>query len=215
VTLLTGEQVASATTRTYSVEVPAAPPGPQVPAILVFHGGGQEAETIAQRWGIDPPAPVPGPLRDYLLVFPETHPGLAEQWVHRGPGDGGLPSLDLAFVADLVAELTTHRLPTGSAAVPEVTADPALLYVAGFSNGGGLVWQLLNSDLSAAFRGFAAVGKALDPEKSQHYRRQLAVAGLEPRPAPVCYLQGTADRGFRPPFTWRKSNSITRCPFSH
>lgn len=50
--------------------------------------------------------------------------------------------------------------------MPELRADPTLIYAAGFSNGGGLVWQPLNSDLSGGGR-------------------------VAPRPAPVCYLQGT------------------------
>ena len=55
--------------------------------------------------------------------------------------------------------------------------------------------------LSAAFRGFAAVGMALDPEKARRYRRELASADALPEPAPVAYIQGTADRGYRPTFT--------------
>jgi poly(3-hydroxybutyrate) depolymerase len=43
-----------------------------------------------------------------------------------------------------------------------------------------LTWQLLNSDLAASFREFAAIGKALDPEKVQHYRNQLAATGATP-----------------------------------
>ena len=35
--------------------------------------------------------------------------------------------------------------------MPEVSADPSLAYAAGFSNGGGMVWQLLNSELAASF----------------------------------------------------------------
>jgi hypothetical protein len=58
-----------------------------------------------------------------------------------------------------------------------------------------MVWQLLNSDLSADFRGYAMVGKALDPEKSRRYRQQLTSVGQVPAAAPVFYLQGTAERG--------------------
>ena len=57
--------------------------------------------------------------------------------------------------------------------MPNVSADPDLIYVAGFSNGAAMVWQLINSDRVSQFRGFAAVGKALDPEKAKRYRRQL------------------------------------------
>ena len=86
-----------------------------------------------------------------------------------------------------------------------MSADPALLFVAGFSNGAGMVWQLLNSELETRFQGFAAVGKALDPEKAHRYRARLARSGAVPAPAPVAYIQGTADPGYRPPFTQREA----------
>lgn len=161
--LLTAQPVSTPVTRTYNVEVPNNPPQATISAIIVFHGGGQDVASIAARWGVHPPAPVPTLLQNYLLVFPETHPQLDAEWVHYVPGNSAYPTLDLDFVRTLVAELTTRAYVTISAAVPTVTADLTRIYTAGFSNGGGMVWQLLNSDLSASFRGFAAVGKALDP----------------------------------------------------
>ena len=199
--LLTGQEITADITRSYAVHVPDDPVGATVPAIVVFHGGGQDVTTIARRWGVDPPNPVPVYLTDYLLVFPESDPRLGEEWVHYKAGDSGFPTLDLDFVQLLVTELTTRAYETASATFPTVTADPGLLYAAGFSNGGGMVWQLLNSSLSAAFRGFAAVGMALDPEKARRYRCELASADALPEPAPVAYIQGTADRGYRPTFT--------------
>jgi poly(3-hydroxybutyrate) depolymerase len=162
---------------------------------------------------VNPPAAVPALVQNYLLVFPETHPQLDEEWVHYGPGNSAFPTLDLDFVRDLIAELTTRAYVTTSVAVPTVTADPTLIYVAGFSNGGGMVWQLLNSDLSASLRGFAAVGKALDPEKAIQYRRQLAASGAVPAPAPVAYIQGTADPGYRSPFTQQEQELDETLPF--
>jgi poly(3-hydroxybutyrate) depolymerase len=213
--LLTAQPVSTPVTRTYSVEVPDNPPQASIPAIIVFHGGGQDVATIAARWGVQPPAPVPALVQNYLLVFPETHPQLDDEWVHYGPGNSAFPTLDLDFVRDLVAELTTRAYATTSVAVPTVTADPTLIYAAGFSNGGGMVWQLLNSDLSASFRGFAAVGKALDPDKAIQYRRQLAACGAvpAPAPAPVAYLQGTADTGYRPPLTQQEQTLDETLPF--
>src|SRR6187397_3211223 len=89
-TLLTAQPLATAVTRTYNVEVPATPPQATVPAIVVFHGGGQDAADIARRWGVRPAAAVPVPLRNYLLVFPETHPQLDKEWVHFQPGNSAL-----------------------------------------------------------------------------------------------------------------------------
>jgi poly(3-hydroxybutyrate) depolymerase len=132
------------------------------------------------------------------------------EWVHFKAGDTGFPSFDLEFVHDLIAELTTRVYPTGGA-IAGVSADPALVYVAGFSNGAGMVWQLLNSDLSTSIRGFAAVGKAVDPEKVEHYRNSLG--GVAPAAAPMVYLQGTADRGFRPTFTAEEAPLEQTLPF--
>jgi hypothetical protein len=172
-----------------------------VPAIVVFHGDGQDAATIARRWGLEPGSPIPANVADYLLVFPEADPRLSGEWVHFQKADGVFPTLDLEFVDLLVQELTTRLYPTGSALVPDVSADPALIYAAGFSSGAGMVWQLLNSDRVGQFRGFAAVGLALDPEKAERYRRQLAASGDQPPPVPVAYVHGTGEHTFRAPAT--------------
>jgi poly(3-hydroxybutyrate) depolymerase len=212
-TLLTGQELVGSRQRTYHVQVPEDPAGPIVPVILIFHGGGQDAITIAKRWYVDPPSPLPSDLAGYLLVFPESDPLLDEEWVHLSALNSGFPTLDLVFVDELLAELTSRDFETGDVDVPLVRADPALAYAAGFSNGGGMVWQLLNSSLAESFRGFAAVGCALEPEKVQHYRVQLAAAGEVPAPAPVVYVHGTADRTFRPTFLAEETALDHTLPF--
>jgi poly(3-hydroxybutyrate) depolymerase len=200
-TLLTDQALLGTIHRTYHIQIPANPAQAVVPVIIVFHGGGQDAATIAKRWGVHPSNPIPPDLANYLLVFPEADPTLPDEWVHFQAGDSAFPTHDLDFVRQLLQELTSRAYPTGSPAVPTVSADPSLAYAAGFSNGGGFVWQLLNSDLATAFRGFAAVGKALDPEKARRYEDELAAADETPAAAPVVYIHGTADRGYRPPST--------------
>ena len=197
---LSDQTLPSTVDRTYHIQIPANPVAALLPVIIVFHGGGQDAATIARRWGVHPPSPVPPDLENYLLVFPVADPTLPDEWVHFSAGDSAFPTHDLDFARQLLQELTTRAYDTGSPAVPTVSADPSFAYAAGFSNGGGFVWQLLNSDLAASFRGFAAVGKALDPEKARHYENELA-AGATPAAAPVVYVHGTADRGYRPPST--------------
>lgn len=175
---LLGQTLQAQISRTYHVSVPDNPLQATVPAIVVFHGGGQDAQTIARRWGVDPanPAvPPPSPLDRYLLVFPEADPRLGDEWVHFKQGVSPFPTFDLLFVDRLLRDITAAVYSTGNVAVPSVTVDRGLVYAAGFSNGGGMVWQLMNSDLVSSFRGFAAVGKALDPEKALHYRGQLGV----------------------------------------
>ncbi len=210
--LFTGQTVTGQLTRTYTVQVPENPSTAMVPTIIVFHGGGQDAATIAARWGVDPPNALPRDLVDYLLVFPESDPRMGEEWVHFQAGDSKFPTLDLDFVRELLAELSSRRFATGSSTIRVVSADPALIYAAGFSNGGGMVWQLANSGLAPRFQGFAAVGKALDPEKVQHYRRELADAGEVIEPAAVAYIHGTADSGYRPPLTIQETDIGTTLP---
>jgi poly(3-hydroxybutyrate) depolymerase len=115
---------------------------------------------------VDPPNPVPAPLENYLLVFPEADRRLSDEWVHFQSGDSAFPTYDLEFVEALLAEITTRLYPTGSAGV-DVTADPDLIYAAGFSNGGGMVWQLANSDLVSRFQGFAPWARRWIPRKSR------------------------------------------------
>jgi poly(3-hydroxybutyrate) depolymerase len=57
------------------------------------------------------------------------------------------------------------------------------------------------------------VAKALDPEKVRHYRQALARIGQVPAPAPVFYLHGTADPGYRPPFTQEEVDLDETLPF--
>lgn len=200
--------IASAGSRTYHIYIPPNPPQALLPAIIVFHGGGQDPRTIAARWGVAPGNPVPALVENYLLVFPEADPHLSDEWVHYKMGDSAFPDYDLLFVDALVNELTTTAYPTGNMAIPNVSADPGLLYAAGFSNGGGMVWQIANSDRVGLFQGFAAVGKALDPEKAEKYRQQLG--GAAPPPVPFMYIHGTADKTFATPIFDVASADTTR-----
>lgn len=180
----------SAGNRSYHVWEPAAAGAAPLPAIFVFHGGGQAASTIEARWGV-PNNPNPY-LANHILVFPEAHPQGTAAWVHWKKSFKEFPTLDLDFVNALVAAAV-------GGAFPNVNADPNHLYAAGFSNGAGMVWQLMNSNLVGLFRGFAAVGMPLDPEKDADYRQWLISTGQPPPPpVPTIYIHGTADETFRP-----------------
>lgn len=188
------------TTRTYDIYVPPLPKNGLLPAIIVFHGSGQDIHTIEKHWGIDPPNPVPPMLKDYLLVFPETDPTMDDKWIHHKNSDNRFPEHDLLFLDALVADLVTRAFPAGGKH-PTVSANPQLLYVAGFSSGAAMTWQIANSDRTTKhnFKGYATVGFGLDPEKALHYRRQLGA--VPPPPVPLIYIMGTADPLFRSPAT--------------
>jgi poly(3-hydroxybutyrate) depolymerase len=211
--ILSAQTLPTSADRTYHLSIPNNPVQAVVPAVVVFHGGGQDVENIARRWGVDltnPASTPPPPLDGCLLVFPEADPRLAEEWVHLTSGESVLPTYDLLFVDQLLTEILGSAYTTGNPSEPTVTVDPDQLYAAGFSNGGGMVWQLMNSDLVSRFRSFAAVGKALDPEKALQYRRQLGAA--LPIPVRAVYIHGTADFGFRSPTTAQEVPLDTTLP---
>ena len=85
--LLIGEQITGTVTRRYTIHVPDNPGAAVVPAIVVFHGGGQDAANVALRWGVDPPNPVPAYLANYLAVVSPTTANLRGIW---GSTDGTL-----------------------------------------------------------------------------------------------------------------------------
>ena len=107
--VLTSQPIPQNHDRTYHVHVPADPAQSSVPAIVVFHGGGQDAVTIARRWGLEPGSPVPANVADYLLVFPEADSRLPAEWVHFQNSDKAFPTLDLEFVDLLLQEITPPR----------------------------------------------------------------------------------------------------------
>jgi poly(3-hydroxybutyrate) depolymerase len=198
------------TTRTYDVFVPPTPKQPLLPAIIVFHGGGEDIRVIEKNWGIDPPNPVPPMLAEYLLVFPETDPTLDDKWIHHKQGDKRIPEHDLLFLDALVNDLITRAFPAGAMG-QVVSADPNMLYVAGFSSGAGMVWQIANSNRALQFKGYATVGLGLDPEKAMDFRQQLG--GAPPPPIPLIYIMGTADSHFTSPTTLMEVPIQTSRPF--
>lgn len=190
--------ISMANARTYDIYVPPKPKKALLPAIIVFHGGGEDIRVIERNWGVDPPNPVPPMLENYLLVFPETDPTLDDKWIHHKNENKRFPEHDLLFLDALVNDLVTRAFPAGGMG-KMVSADPNLLYVAGFSSGAGMVWQIANSDRATKFQGYATVGLGLDPEKAVDYRRRLA--GAAPPPIPLIYIMGTADSHFTSPST--------------
>ena len=211
--MLINEPLAAIPGRTYTAWIPSNPPLATAPVILVFHGGGQETATIARAWGVVPPGPPPANVADYIIVFPQTHPELEDRWYTFSSRSVGFPEIDLNYTDALIDELTTRLYPTGAGAVnPQVTGDPAPVYASGFSSGGGMVWQMINSPLVARLAGAAAVGKPLDVEKASRYRR--TIAPVAPAPIPMFYLQGTADDGFRGTFLADEPELDTTLPFA-
>jgi hypothetical protein len=78
--VMTNQLVPQGTDRVHHISVPADPAQEVAPAIVVFHGGGQDATTIARRWGIEPGSPVPA--------------NVADEWVHFKKSDSAFPTLD-------------------------------------------------------------------------------------------------------------------------
>jgi hypothetical protein len=58
--VMTNQLVPQGTDRVHHISVPADPAQEVAPAIVVFHGGGQDATTIARRWGHRAGQPRPG-----------------------------------------------------------------------------------------------------------------------------------------------------------
>ena len=53
---------------------------------------------------------------------------------------------------------------------------------------------------------------SLDPEKVEAYRKRLSSTGGQPAAIPVMYVHGTADHGYRPPFTLEEVALRTTLP---
>tara|TARA_B100001123_G_scaffold86879_1_gene99811 strand:+ start:2223 stop:3266 length:1044 start_codon:yes stop_codon:yes gene_type:complete len=141
--------------------------GSAIPMLLNFHGyrgtgngviGNRQLRDIAERYGL-------------LLIAPN---GRNRTWAHNGSPSRARD--ELAFIDSVVADVEA-RWPV----------DPARIYVAGFSQGGSMVWDLICKRPNA-FAGFAPISGAFwepypescDPAAGQRL--------------PIIHFHGTADR---------------------
>lgn len=132
------ESVASGgLTRTYIVHVPAGYDGAtRAPVVLLFHGFALGADFMELYTGIADAADAGG----FIAVIPNGQ-GSPSFWNTGMPGAAD----DVAFVRDLLAKLDG-----------ELCVDPARVYAAGFSNGGGMA-QLLSCDMPDRIAAVAVV----------------------------------------------------------
>jgi polyhydroxybutyrate depolymerase len=146
-----------------------------VPAVLVFHGGGQDAIDMVQHWE----ALIPD--TNFAIVCPQALVDPVEnktRWQYVRPGDVAVPTTDLAFVAALLTWLQA----TGK-------IDTQRIYAAGFSSGAGMTWQLTQLNFFVnRFRGFAPVSHRLNSAQLQ-----LSDVAARTLPKPVAFTMGTAE----------------------
>ena len=146
-----------------------------VPAVIVFHGGGQTAGDMVPHWESMIPS------TNFAIICPQ---GLFDpldnktHWHHARPGDVSVPTTDLAFVNAMLDWLQA----TGK-------VDMQRVYASGFSNGAGMTWQLtqLNAFVNR-FRGFAPVSHRLNSAQML-----LSDATARTTPKPVAFTMGTAE----------------------
>ncbi|MBI2195276.1 MAG: hypothetical protein HYU43_02785 [Armatimonadetes bacterium] len=157
--------------RTYLVHVPPSYDGAKpFPAVLAFHGGGTNAESMAQFSGLDEKADTAG----FIAVYPNGS-GLLPRVLTWNAGNCCGYALkhqidDVAFTRALLDDL-----------VKAVQIDPRRIYATGMSNGAMMAYRLA-SELSDRIAAIAAVGGPMGTETCNPRR-----------PVPVIHFHGTAD----------------------
>jgi poly(3-hydroxybutyrate) depolymerase len=160
------------TTRTFLYHMPPAT-GSLLPAVIAFHGGGQNATAMSQHW--DSVRGLSVVVCPNALVRPGT--GLTE-WEFARPGATSVPTLDLNFTEAILDWL---RL-TGR-------VDMDRVYASGFSSGGNFTWQLTQLNRSVNwFRGYAPVSAVPNT-----WMTALANPAAAATPKPLAFTMGTAD----------------------
>jgi poly(3-hydroxybutyrate) depolymerase len=161
--------------RTFLAHVPL-PLGLQqgpLPAVIVFHGGGQDGARMAQHWQ--------SMVGQFVIVcLNGLFDPLAGETLWRSVrvGDVTVPTIDLALVEAVLAWLAA----TGR-------VDMQRVYASGFSSGAVFTWRLsmLNRTVNR-FRGFA-------PVSHTNSTAQVALGDVAAMrtPKPLAYAHGTAD----------------------
>lgn len=128
-------------TRTYTLYVPPKYDGARrEPLMLVFHGSGQNGDYMQRYTNFDPIAAAAG----VIMVYPDAVPPAREWNTWKAPEDPA----DERFVGDLLTSLDAR-----------LCVDPARVYAAGYSNGGGMA-QRLACDMPGRIAAVGLVGAA-------------------------------------------------------
>ena len=160
--------------RSYEIDVPApATPGRALPAVIVFHGGGGNAESVRKQSGLS----ARGAAEGFAVVYPQGSGGVGGKlrtwnggtccgWAQRHGVD------ETAFIAAVLDDL--------AAAAP---IDRSRVYATGISNGGMLAYKT-----ACAFADRIAAIAVVAGEMTSGDDCRPA------RPVPVLVIHGTADR---------------------
>lgn len=150
--------------RTYVLHVPTNyVPGKATPLILMFHGRGGSGAAAEKFTGFS--------ASDAIVVYPNGLVSQGQTAWESAPYASG--TSDVAFVSALITHLQTN-----------LCIDPARIYAAGISNGGGFT-SLLACELPDRIAAFGIVAGAL-------YVTPSADCSFT-TPAPIIEFHGTAD----------------------
>lgn len=176
--------------RTYLVHVPKSYDGARpVPLVLVFHGGGSNAQQMVRFCGLNEKAEQEG----FIVVYPSGTGRLASMLTWNGGNCCGYAMQnqvnDVAFTRALLDDLSRS-----------VKIDPKRIYATGMSNG-AIMAYLLASELSDRIAAIAPVAGPMGTETCH-----------PKRPVSVLHFHGTNDE-FAPFAGGQGKKSITRTDF--
>ncbi len=178
--------------RDFIVHVPAAfDSHRKTPLVIMLHGRGGSAENVERQTGWDKLAD----RADFLVAYPQAlapFPNLpsnffvnARRWNYRldENDNGGSHPDDLGFIAAVIDYLER-----------DCNADPARIYVSGFSNGGGMSW-IVGARMAARVAAIAPVSGELPGEQDSKAGYMFPwLEKLTPAaPIPTLFIIGTAD----------------------
>jgi polyhydroxybutyrate depolymerase len=154
-------------TRTYLIHYPAGyDPEKTYPTVIFFHGSGGSSLQAESSSGFDVTADEYG----YIMVYPD---GWEPGWDENSNNES---IDDMEFTRLLIHSLIDHH-----------SADPARIYMSGFSNG-GMMALMAACKFSELVRGVGVMGSI--------YTSEMIRPCADAKPMPIMIFLGTEDRAF-------------------